>query len=136
MQFMRPIIKAELEPSFVGCKYCIFFQGLLTTPAHVHKLSERDTRGCCREDPMGRNPAEFLQRGTDPYRDEVTSLEVHDKRNQSHQSLSLPSQLSNRFSSKSISGMYCGNPNQDNYVLLVKGNPKITLNPGKTFYKS
>lgn len=32
--------------------------------------------------------------------------------------------------------MYGGNPDQDNCVLSVKGKPKTTLNPGKTFYHS
>lgn len=89
--FTGPITKAEPEPA-VGYSYCVFFHVLFTTPTHVHQLSEGNTRGWCRDGPTGRNPAEFLQRGTEPYRNEVTSLEVHDKWNQSHQSLSLPSQ--------------------------------------------
>lgn len=133
--FMRLMTKVELEPLFVGCKDFIFFHVLLTTPAHVQKLSERDSRGCWRDGPIGRNPGEFLQKGTEPDRNEVTSLEVHDKWNQSHQSLSPPSHLFNHFSSESILRIYCGNPHQDNYMLLVKGKPKITLNLGKTFYK-
>lgn len=51
-----------------------------------------DTGGCCRDGPTGRNPAEFLQRDTELYRNDVTSLQVHDKWNQSHPSLSLTSQ--------------------------------------------
>lgn len=38
------------------------------------------------------------------------------------------------FSSKGISRICRGNPDQDNCVLFVKGKPKITPNLGKTFY--
>jgi len=130
--FTRPVTKAEAEPLFVGCKYCIFFHVLLTTSTHVHKLSEECTRGCCRDGTTGRNLAEVLQRDTEPYRNEVTSPEIHGKWNQS---LSLPSQLFSHFSSKNISRIYHGNPDEDNQVLLVKAKPKTTLNLGKTIYK-
>lgn len=40
------------------------------------------------------------------------------------------------FSSKRLSRIYGGNPDQDNCVLFVKGKPKITLNPGKTSYNN
>lgn len=133
--FTRPVTKPELEPLFVGCKYCIFFHVLLRTPAHVHKLSERATRGCCRDGPISRNPREFLQRGTEPYRSEVLLWKYMTNATKVIKVLSLPSQLFNCFSSKSVSRIYCRNPDQDSYVLLVKGKPKITLNLGKTFYK-
>lgn len=40
------------------------------------------------------------------------------------------------FSSKRISRIYGGNPDQDNCMLFVKGKPKVALNLGKTFYHS
>lgn len=120
MLLTRPVTKAELEPLFVCCKYCIFFQVPLTTPLMSVSFQRVIPGAAVEMVPQAETQQSFSQRGTEPHRKKVTYLKVHDKGNQRHRSLSLPSQLFNWFSSKNISRIYCGNPDHDNYVLLGK----------------
>lgn len=81
-----------------------------------------DTRDCCRDGPTGRNPAEFLQRGTELYRNESSSLQVHDKWNQSHPSLSLTSQSA--FPLRSSQEYIVGIRIRATTCCLLKGNQR------------
>lgn len=65
-----------------------------------------DPRGWHWDGPMGRSSTKFLHRGAETCRKEVISLVPCGKWNQSHQSISPPSQLFNHFSSKSISRIW------------------------------
>lgn len=119
--FMRPRTSAGLEPLFV----CIFFRVLLANPARVREF-QRGIRDCCGRGPMGR-----VFKGIQNHTGMKSLLWKSMTNGKSHQTLCLPHNCS--FSSKGISRICRGNPDQDNCVLFVKGKPKITLNLGKTF---
>lgn len=122
--FMRPRTNAGLKPVFV----CIFsmcsWQILL-----MSMRFQRGIRGCCRCGPMARllkghkTIQEWNHCSGSPWQmGKVIKVFVY--------SVSVP------FSSKRISRIYGGNPDQDNCMLFVKGKPKVALNLGKTFYHS
>lgn len=90
---------------------------------------QRGFRDCWRCGPMGR-----VVKGMQNHTGMKSLLWQSMTNGKTHQNLSSPCKFP--LSSKRISRMCGGNPDQDNCVLFVKGKPKITLNPGKTFQNS